>query len=500
MNFLSNLTPFLIRIRPILMSLSILQLLTSVAVVSSGPSKVGTSGPREVSVGEPGGETEEIILPDGTIVDADSPQATAARRAAARGSATAKGGAGGSAAVAGSLGAGVTVDSIKLGFIVVSNNDRLLSNYGVQGGAIGDTKDQVNAVVNDLNARGGILGRKVIADIRVWDATGNAEAQHNQFCAGFTQDSKVFAVLSPWNPPPSFAPCLAKAKTLFINESLLQADQETFTELSPYLVSGLFSSSRGSIAMARALHEQGFFASGSKLGIVRGNTPAFERVSNNYFKPALASFGITPFDEVPASGTSQAQAAAQRFKDKGVDHVAFLTAAGGTPLFFMNFAQSQTYFPKYGLASPDSPAFLAQAAPYSQLRGAMAAGWAPGLDVLDSEGPPYSAAERRCFDVHAKAGTNYPSRNEGGTPALMFCDMVWLFEEAAIKAGKTLNNGTWSEGLATLGTSHQTTITFGTNFGPGIRDGAYQYRPMAYDDSASCRCFKYTGPAQNLPR
>ena len=500
MNFFSNLTPFLIRIRPILMSLSILQLLTSVAVVSSGPSKVATDRPREVSTRDPGGEIEEIILPDGTIVDADSPQATAARRAAARGSTTAKGGARSAGSAAGSLGAGVTVDSIKLGFIVVSNNDKLLSNYGVQGGAIGDTKDQVNAVVNDLNARGGILGRKIVPDIQVWDASGDAEAQHNQFCAHFTQDAKVFAVFSPWNPPASFPACVAKAKTLFINESLEQQDNETFKELSPYLVSGLFSSSRGAVAMARALHSQGFFSPGSQLGIVYGNNPMFKRVNENYFKPTLASLGVTPFDEFPASSAAQAQSAAQRFKDKGVTHVAFVTARGGPPLFFMNFAQSQTYFPKYGLASPDSPAFLAQAAPYTQLQGAMAAGWAPGLDVLDSEGPPYSAAERRCFDVHAKAGTNYPSRNEGGTPALMFCDMIWLFEEVAIKAGKTLNTGTWSEALATLGTSHQTTITFGTNFGPGIRDGAYQYRPMAYDDSPSCRCFRYTGPEQNVPR
>lgn len=335
--------------------------------------------------------------------------------------------------------------------------------------------------------------------IRVLDATGDAQAQFNSFCAAYTQDDKVFAVLSPWNAVPSFAPCLAKGGVLYIIDALDQEDLETFDQLSPYMVTGMFSSSRGAVALARGLYQQGFFAPRTKLGIARLNTPTSQRVSDRYFKPTLASFGVTPTDEAPV-GTTTAPTVVQRFKDKGIDRVAFITARGGPPLFFMNAAQSQGYFPLYGLASPDGPAFLAQAAPYTQLRGALGAGWAPGLDVLDSEAGPFTPVEQRCLDVHKKQGTDYGTRNEGATPALMFCDLMWLFEEAAIKAGRNLNVANWSAALADLGTAHQTPLTFGTNFGPGILDGAWQYRPLRYDDSPSCRCFRYSGAVQTLPR
>lgn len=394
---------------------------------------------------------------------------------------------------------GITATTIKLGFIVVSDNDKLLSNYGVRGGAIGNTRDQVNAVVDDLNARGGIHGRKIQTAIRELSATGDGAAQYSAMCAGFTQDDKVFAVLSPWNPDPAFAPCLAKKGTFFISDALLQYDAETFSELSPYVVSGLFSSSRGAVALATGLYKAGFFKGKQRLGIVRSSNPIFKRVSDRYLKPTLASFGIKAVAET-TSGTSSANDAVLYMKDKNVDHIVFLSAAGGPPLFFMTAAQSQGYFPTYGLGSPDSPSFQQQNAPYTQLRGAQAVGWAPAFDVLDSEGPPLTSAEKRCLAVHEKGGTEYSGRTEAAAVAMAFCDMVWLFEAAANGAGRTLTKESWSSALAGLGTRHESVMTFRTQFSRGGSDGAVAYRPMAYDDSAGCRCFKYTGPPATVPR
>lgn len=390
----------------------------------------------------------------------------------------------------------MSATSIKIGFIVVSNNDKLLSGYGVKGGAIGDTKDQVNAVVNDVNSRGGILNRKIDPVIRVWDAQGDANAQFASFCAAFTQDEKVFAVLSPWNAVPSFAPCLAKAGTLYIIDALEQEDLQTFGQLKPYMVTGLLSSARGAIALAYGLHQQGFFAPGTKLGIIRTNTPTGERVSNQYFKPTLAALGVPPaIDEKTVSSTS-APGVAQTFDEKGINRVAFITARGGPPLFFMNGANGRGYRPLYGLASPDGPAFLSTAAPYTQLIGAMGAGWAPGFDVYDAQGGPFTANEQRCLDVHKKQGTDYGSRNDAGAVAMLWCDVMWLFEENAISAGTNLNAANWTAALAKSGKSHQTPVTFGTDFSPGIFDGSYLYRPLAFDDTPTCKCFRYTAPPQ----
>lgn len=490
------------RLQPIVISGSILVALLGVVALSSRPSDIRPntnttvttdSGTEDVAIGDPGTSPE-------TAADA-TPAGTASRRTRGATGRTASGvvGSGAAPLVAG-LGPGVSETSIKLGFIVVSNNDKLLSGYGVKGGAIGDTKDQVNAVVNDLNSRGGILGRKIVPIFRTWDAQATAEPQFQSFCAAFTQDERVFAVLTPWNSVPSFAPCLAKAGTLYVIDALDQEDTQGFAALQPYMVSGLMNSSRGAVALARGLHQQGFFASGTRLGIIRRNTPIGERVSNQYFKPTLASLGVPPAIDEKTVNVNNASTVSQSFKDQKIDRVAFITAQGGPPLFFMNAANANTYKPIYGLASPDSPAFLSTAAPYTQLQGALGAGWAPAFDVLDAEGGPFNSTEQRCLDVHKKQGTDYNSRNEAAAVAMAWCDVMWLFEEAAEKAGKTLNAANWSAALAKFGTSHQSTITFGTNFGPGIFDGATQYRPLKFDDVASCRCFRYSGPPQNVPR
>lgn len=490
------------RLRGILVGVAVVMTLISVTLVTSPPSSKGTA-PGKIKTTDQEGLTtgpagSEVVA--GPSADPASPGATAAapRRRASAGSSVARGS--GGAPLVGGLGPGVTTDSIRVGFITISNNSKMLGNYGVRGGAIGDTREQIDAVVADLNSRG-ILGRKIAPVYRDFDATPGLPDQFPTICTAFTQDEKVFAVLSPWNTTPAFHACLAKAGTLYITDGLEQEDIETIEEFKPYIATGLFASSRGAVALAHALHQQGFFAPGTKLGIVRTNTPTGQRVSDKHFKPALASFGVTPVDETTSGLNKAGSDAAQRFAAKGIDRVAFITARGGPALGFMAGAQSQgNYNPRYGLASPDGPAFLAQNAPYTQMQGAVGAGWMPGGDVLDAEGPPFTDAEKRCLEVHKKAGTDYGTRNEGAMVALLFCDIAWLFEEAAVKAGSTLNAGSWAAGLAQLGTSHQTAATFGTNFAPGIFDGAFQFRALAYDDSPSCRCFRYTGPPQNVPR
>lgn len=184
-----------------------------------------------------------------------------------------------------------------------------------------------------------------------------------------------------------------------------------------------------------------------------------------------------------------------QFKALGVDRVVFLTAAGGTALFFMAQAESQQYHPHYGLASPDAPSVLAQNAPSDQLAGTMAVGWIPSVDIADAQGPPLSPLERRCLAVNAKYASSFSGRN-AATTALAYCDLLWLFERAARAAGPALTTAAWVSGLATLQTSEPSAYTLQAGFGPTRRDGAREYRPLAYD--GSCSCFRYTGPARAL--
>jgi ABC-type branched-subunit amino acid transport system substrate-binding protein len=378
----------------------------------------------------------------------------------------------------------------------------MLAQFGVKGADFGDPSAQIHAVVDDLNKRGGILGRKIVPAIRDYDAlsTDDDATQYTALCQGFTQDDHVFAVLAPWNPDPSFAPCLAKAHTLYVDDALLQEDAETMTQLSPYVSSGLYSVSRGSIAYARGLADSGFFPKGIKLGLVRFDLPEFQRVSDKYFKPALRSVGVTNIDEVPVNrGDEQAiNSAVLKLKTDNADRIVFLDAAGGTALFFMSFAESQGYHPLYGLASWDGPSVLAQNAPSTQLAGAKGVGWIPAVDVLDADGPPLTAQENRCLAINAAEGTTYSGRN-AATTALDFCDLMWLFEEAAAKAGKNLTRLGWARALGTIGVAYRSAVTYGTNFVASRHDGATQYRTLAYSTAGNCNCFKYTSGPKTTP-
>ena len=486
------------------MATAVTVILVAAALLSSRPSEVRTKTVERVSTADVGDSSVEGLPSDALPEAGQSPGSTQIARGTTAAKGAVKAGSGAAPLVTG-LGPGITADKIKLGFIIVENNQQMLSFYGVKGGATGDTRAQVDAVVNDLNSRGGVLGRKIEPVFRTLDATAQGDSFPG-FCTAFTQDkdTRVFAVLSPWNSNAAFHACLAKAGTLYITDANGQEDQETFLEFKPYLVTGFMTSSRSAVTLAQALHQAGFFNDNTRLGVIRPSHPTGLRVYNQHFKPALASFGVIPVDDTNSGLTTTAGVmAVQRFSEKKINQVAFITNAGGPVLGFMTAAQSQQYFPRYGLASPDLPATIAQNIPPTQLKDAIGAGWAPGMDVFNSEGPPLTTAERRCLDIHAKAGNQYSTRGGeevGPFIALTFCDMLWLFEEAGTKAGRTLNAAGFAAALAQLGTSHQTTATFGTNFAPGIFDGATQYRPLAYDDSESCRCWRYTGQAQTVPR
>jgi hypothetical protein len=328
------------------------------------------------------------------------------------------------------------------------------------------------------------------------------ETQYASLCETFTRDNRVFAVLAPWNEPESFAPCLAKAHVLYIYDALLQEDAETFARLSPYLYSSVFSLSRGAIAFARALFEQKFFAGQAKTGIIRIDTPSYERADKKYLRPTLGGLGVKIADEFAirrgniSDTMSDVNAAVLKFNAEHINRVIFLTAAGGDALFFIGQAESQNYHPYYGLASPDSPEFLAANLTSRQLHGSAGAGWLPGADVADAQGPPYSKAEKRCLAVHAKNGSTFATRNDALT-AFAFCDMMWIFEEAARAAGIRLNIATWTAGLRRVGRSHVSPYTFADSFSSAHADAAIGYRPLAYFDD--CSCFRYTAPVRTIP-
>lgn len=131
-------TALLTRLRPVLTLVALLVTFTSLALVCSRPSVVRQGAQRVTTVpDEPQGGIDlggEVVGEDSESAETPSTPGRATRR---RAGTTASGASAAVAPLVTGLGPGITADAIKLGFIVVSNNDRLLSNYGVKGGRSG---------------------------------------------------------------------------------------------------------------------------------------------------------------------------------------------------------------------------------------------------------------------------------------------------------------------------------------------------------------------------
>lgn len=86
---------------------------------------------------------------------------------------------------------GVTADTITIGASLL--NFDLLQQLGLTPAGWGDQAGVFQALVDDLNANGGILGRQVVAVYDYYSPIDAADAE--RACTVLTQDNEVFAVL-----------------------------------------------------------------------------------------------------------------------------------------------------------------------------------------------------------------------------------------------------------------------------------------------------------------
>ena len=95
----------------------------------------------------------------------------------------------GAASVAGAAAPGVSKDDIKLGVTYVD----LEAIRDVTDISHGDYEASYHAVIDDLNKKGGVNGRKVVPEFAAVNPIGTVPAQ--EACLKLTEDQKVFAVV-----------------------------------------------------------------------------------------------------------------------------------------------------------------------------------------------------------------------------------------------------------------------------------------------------------------
>jgi hypothetical protein len=390
--------------------------------------------------------------------------------------------AGGPAGAAQASGQGVTAGTIAVG-VTYADVAAIRNIINVDPG---NYQVAYSALFNQINAQGGLNGRKIVPSFAPVDPLGTAGAA--TACTQLTEDDKVFAVLGFFQQPDT-ACYLQTHSVPIIGASLSSAQAAHAT--APWFNNLISDSDLVPKEMTVFKHEGVF--SGKKVAVVGTN---IDQPEINLVLPALRAEGVhvvqTAVNSVPDTDTAaQVQeygTIAQRFQSAGANVV---VAVGNSGNGFPSGLQSNqsTYRPRIVATDyTDLDAYVSNKAGYTQsiLKGAITAGGIPPASVWWND-----PAMKSCFATIKKAEPtaviNNPVTATASTPVTWTapqtaCVQVALFEDIVKAAGKTLNNQTFARGGASL--THVTLPGGGGsfNFSGGHNDGdgpvfVYQWSP-----------------------
>lgn len=517
----------------------LLVLLPAAALLTACGSTIATGrqltvGPGDATTGGSGGElgtTSGGIAPAGTTGAVGTTGATSGTKGGAAGTIGGVGTGGTTGSVNGVLaGPGVTATTINVGLWYAVNSKTAAAALGASGNGVGggDDKTQWDIILADINAKGGVLGRKLKPVYVARDSTeqGTIAQQESRDCAAWTQDNKVLAVISgEADPSNTLLACVNKAGVAQIHEDVTRSDASTFARFPYYLEGGTVRMDRVAAAWPAALARQKYFTGWNtvtgqpgpapvKVGIVSFNDPVTRNAVEHQLLPALKAIGhpVASGDWVQVlypTGTadngraiSEIQAATLKFASDNVTHVLPFDAQGaGVGAFFAEGANGQRYYPRYGLNTGDGAQTLHDTSlwPSSQLRGALGFGWVPLLDLRIEDNPvngPYSnSARRACIKLMAAHGVDVSSAIVQ-RQVVAKCDEIQLLKQG-LEAGGAPNRDALVLGAARLGSRFVSGMTFQTRYDARHHDGAAAARDFAFEQG--CDCFRYSSREQPLP-
>ncbi len=218
---------------------------------NAGQSAAQSGDPVEAGPGDDGTAT---TLAEGTDAPVASGGRTAVTARRSGSSATTQG------VNSTAVGPGVTADKIFIGRAYAVNSGAANAAIGATGITTGDPKRTAEIVIEDINARGGVAGRKIEP---VWHEIDGATTAPNdvlfqQTCDTWTQDHKVFIGFSGGND--TMLRCGHTRNIVLVNDDLTSADGATFRRYPYYVEASTLNLDRVARAQVAALNAQGFFS------------------------------------------------------------------------------------------------------------------------------------------------------------------------------------------------------------------------------------------------
>jgi ABC-type branched-subunit amino acid transport system substrate-binding protein len=357
-------------------------------------------------------------------------------------------------------GQGVTADTIKLGLVQVDYS--CIQDF--VDFSRGDQEETYKVFVDDLNAKGGINGRKVEPVYRDFCPVGNAQALAT--CTSFTEDDKVFAVVGVFIDQSGDAQlCIAKNhQTVEIIHNVSQAwiDQAPKGLL---LTPNITTDRRLSVILDLLARDKTL--RGKKVAVLtqQDSKERAEDVVTPALKKMKVKQGTTGTLTITGTDTTAAQSQLDSFIEKwkaeGVDTFVLV----GQVVVAKNYVTKlKDAFPKATLIADQTPVAL------SGGQDAVAADIEPNpyQGLISAEGQSEQArfqtpVMQQCVKTYEKAtgkkvvAPKDLKPNANGKREEIYasvedaCGDILFFTTIAEKAGKTLNNATWTKAVNTMG-------------------------------------------------
>lgn len=338
---------------------------------------------------------------------------------------------------------GVTADTIEVGFVDV-DFERLRTELGIDVGSP-DTGRIVEALVADLNDRGGINGRRVEVVIELFLPANVAMA--DEICLRLVEDEEVFAVLGGFGGPGAEEGngCITgPGETILVGGQL--TDERLAQATAPWISPDMDVARRGT-AFVNALVESGELDDLGPIS-VHAVLPDQDETADA-IRDALVDAGATvAFRSTGLAGTDQIAAATETelmLEQARVDGVASIVVVGTSPTITDSIFTAGDF--TVIVANTEEVANLEHAA-FGEGDRLIGGGSIARLD------DPELAACINLATAAVGADAIPADANDGDlsfwTSTLRACRNVALFEAVAVEAGTDLTNESFAAALATV--------------------------------------------------
>jgi len=312
-----------------------------------------------------------------------------------------------------------------------------------------------DTLINQINAQGGLNGRKIVPVYAPVNPLGTAPAA--TACTHLTEDNNVFAVLGFFQPADTG--CYVQVHDTPIIGASLTSTQAARAK-APWF-STVISDSDLIPKEMTIFKREGAFA-GQKLGVVGTSADqqdmavvlsVLHKMKTDIVQTAVNSAPVTD----TAAQTQEYATIASKFQSSGVTSVVAVGDSGNGWPAALQSAQS-SYHPRLIASNYITlDAYVSNKAGHSQaiLKNALTAGGYPPASIVWND-----PAMNRCISRIQKAEPNAPINNPvtaSSTTSMNWvapevaCQQMALFSDFVRAAGKTLNNQTLSKAASSLG-------------------------------------------------